>query len=190
MTRHKTPSNLLTYSSLFCRKRHCFTVSAVVVHALLFVDGTTPPCLAGQDTASRAERHVFGSQPLLLGSQPAALHGLGLAEVDVDAKTHRPCVSLTGHWSCGVVVTADTFRASLSGNFLQTLPGLVTPLKGHSLSPRSCPPTRSVPFERFGYQYDCGKSQAPKHPRKHETHPHRVKEKKKKEEVPFRLKRL
>ena len=44
-----------------------------------------------------------------------------------------------------------TFLASLSGTFLQTLPELVTPLKGHSLSPRSCPPTRSAPSERFGY---------------------------------------
>ena len=31
------------------------------------------------------------------------------------------------------------------------LPDLVTPLKGHSLSPRSCPPTRSASSERFGY---------------------------------------
>ena len=44
-----------------------------------------------------------------------------------------------------------TLRASLSGTFLPTLPDLVTPLKGHSLSPRSCPPTRSAPSERFGY---------------------------------------
>ena len=44
-----------------------------------------------------------------------------------------------------------TFRASLSGTFLQTLPDLVTPLKGHSLSPRSCPATWSAPSERFGY---------------------------------------
>ena len=44
-----------------------------------------------------------------------------------------------------------TLRASLSGTFLQTLPDLVRPLKGHSLSPRSCPPTRSAPSERFGY---------------------------------------
>ena len=44
-----------------------------------------------------------------------------------------------------------TLRASLSGTFLQTLPDLVTPLKGHSLSPRSCPATRSAPSERFGY---------------------------------------
>ena len=41
-----------------------------------------------------------------------------------------------------------TLRASLSGTFLQTLPDLVTPLKGHSLSPRSCPATRSAPSER------------------------------------------
>ena len=44
-----------------------------------------------------------------------------------------------------------TLRASLSGTFLQTLPDLDTPLKGHSLSPRSCPATRSAPSERFGY---------------------------------------
>ena len=31
------------------------------------------------------------------------------------------------------------------------LPDLVTPLKGHSLFPRSCPSTRSAPSERFGY---------------------------------------
>ena len=37
------------------------------------------------------------------------------------------------------------------GTLLQTLPDLVTPLKGHSLSPRSCPPTGSAPPERFGY---------------------------------------
>ena len=43
-----------------------------------------------------------------------------------------------------------TLRASLSGTFLQTLPELVTPLKGHSLSPRSCPPTLSALSERFG----------------------------------------
>ena len=39
-----------------------------------------------------------------------------------------------------------TLRSSLSGTFLQTLPDLVTPLKGHSL-----PATRSAPSERFGY---------------------------------------
>ena len=45
-----------------------------------------------------------------------------------------------------------TLRASLSGTFLETLPDLVTPLKGHSLSPRSCPLTLpSAPSESFGY---------------------------------------
>ena len=67
-----------------------------------------------------------------------------------------------------------TLRALLSGTFLQTLPDLVTPLKGYSLSPPSCAPTRSAPSERFGYWYDCGSNLAPKHARKHETHPPRV----------------
>ena len=44
-----------------------------------------------------------------------------------------------------------TLGASLSGTFLQTLPDLFTPLKGHSLSPRSCPATWSAPSEKFGY---------------------------------------
>ena len=43
------------------------------------------------------------------------------------------------------VTSLTTLRASLSGTFLQTLPDLVTPLKGHSLFPRSCPSTRSAP---------------------------------------------
>ena len=70
-----------------------------------------------------------------------------------------------------------TLWASLSGTFLQTLPELVTPLKGHSLSPRSCPPTRSAPSERFGYWYDCRSNLGPKHTCKHETHPPWVKKK-------------
>ena len=44
-----------------------------------------------------------------------------------------------------------TLRASLSGTFLHTPPDLVTPLKGHSLSPCSCPATRSASSEKFGY---------------------------------------
>ena len=40
---------------------------------------------------------------------------------------------------------AASLRASFSTTFLQTLPELVTPLKGHSLPPHSCPPTRSAP---------------------------------------------
>ena len=48
---------------------------------------------------------------------------------------------------------------SLSGTLLQTLPDLVTPLKEHSLSSRSCPATRLAPSERFGYWYDCTEKQ-------------------------------
>ena len=51
----------------------------------------------------------------------------------------------------GCLTLTATLRATLSGTFLQTLPDLVTPLKGYSLSPRSCPVTRSAPCERFGY---------------------------------------
>ena len=46
-------------------------------------------------------------------------------------------------------IAQPTLRASLSGTFLQTLPDLVTPLKGHSLCPRSCPQTRSAPSDTF-----------------------------------------
>ena len=50
-----------------------------------------------------------------------------------------------------VVKCKPTLRASLSGTLLRTLPELLTPLKGHSLSPCSCPPMWSAPSERFGY---------------------------------------
>ena len=43
-----------------------------------------------------------------------------------------------------------TLRASLFGTFLLTLPDLVMPLKGHSLSTRSCPATWSVPSKTLG----------------------------------------
>ena len=52
-------------------------------------------------------------------------------------------------WSNGNgfrVKCAFTLPASLSGTFLQTLPELGAPLKGHCLPPRSCPPTRSAPL--------------------------------------------
>ena len=64
--------------------------------------------------------------------------------------THRIATALCKDGRVGERLL-HTLPASLSGTFLQTLPDLVTPLKGHSLSPRSCPPTRSAPSERFGY---------------------------------------
>ena len=50
-----------------------------------------------------------------------------------------------------ICCTGSTLRASLSGTFLRTLPDLVTPLEGYSLSTRSCQPTRSASSEKFGY---------------------------------------
>ena len=58
---------------------------------------------------------------------------------------HRSCGQPLGGGSCGGGpptrgdhwTGGGTLRAPLSGTFLQSLPDLVTPLKGHSLSPRS-----------------------------------------------------
>ena len=75
----------------------------------------------------------------------------------VSMSYHKPDVSMCqGHITiltsaCVNVIPQSALRPSYSGTFLQTLPDLVTPLSGHSLSPRSCPPTRSAPSERFGY---------------------------------------
>ena len=51
----------------------------------------------------------------------------------------------------GPVFIPGTLRASLSGTFLQPLPELVTSLKGHSLSPHSCPPMLSAHSKMFGH---------------------------------------
>ena len=56
-------------------------------------------------------------------------------------------------WGGIAVIFRTTLRAPLSGTFLQTLPDLVTPLKGHSLSSRCFSPTPSAPSERFGYTH-------------------------------------
>ena len=48
-------------------------------------------------------------------------------------------------------ISSCALWASLSGTFLQTLPDLVTQLKGHFLSLCSCPPTRSATSKRFRY---------------------------------------
>ena len=65
----------------------------------------------------------------------------------------------------------------------------------YSLSPRSCLATRSAPSKRFHRRLrtfvpkgSCRSNLAPKHARKHETHPPRVKKEKKK--VSPRFKRL
>ena len=76
-----------------------------------------------------------------------------------------------------------TDKASLFGTFLQTLPDLVTPLKGQSLSPHRCPPMLSAPSERFRY-YSTNKTEnymALKHECKHEAHLPQVKTRKRRE---------
>ena len=65
-----------------------------------------------------------------------------LSSWDLGPRLYFAC-SNHKRWCSSMV--QSTLRASLSGTFLQTLPDLVTPLKGPSLSPRSCPPTRSAP---------------------------------------------
>ena len=65
-------------------------------------------------------------------------------------------VELDRSRQCERRASQHTLRASsLLRTFLQTWPELVTyvrtPLKGQPLSPRSCPPTLSAPFERSGY---------------------------------------
>ena len=82
-------------------------------------------------------------------------------------------------WQLGAVMrvlVSPTLWASLSSTFLQTLPELVTPLSGHPLSPHSCPPTLSVPCERFGYYYVCGSNTASKRTHRHEVCSSRIKE--------------
>ena len=60
-----------------------------------------------------------------------------------------------------------------------------TPEKGHSWSPRICPPTLSAPSRRFGSNsfFDCESSVASIHTRTHEARPLRVKIEKKQSSV-------
>ena len=67
---------------------------------------------------------------------------------------------------------------SLSGIFLQTMPDLVTPLKGPSIFISAQLSTDAVSALRKLWVLiieDCGSTLAPKHALKHETHPPRVK---------------
>ena len=75
--------------------------------------------------------------------QFAATQQAGIVNFFVD-HTHT---QFTEESNTATALTPQTdVTTSLSGTLLQTLP-----LKGYSLSPRSCPATRSAPSERFGY---------------------------------------
>ena len=86
----------------------------------------------------------------------AALEG-SLAVLDGVHRINQGSFSVLHRWGSSslILVSArliiDTLQASLFSSFSQTLPELVPPLKGHSLSPCGCPPTLSVPSESFGY---------------------------------------
>ena len=63
-----------------------------------------------------------------------------LGSLSVSQRTsHLCCCFVFGLLGKETITVLCTLRASLSGSSLQTLPDLVTPLKGYSLSPRSCP---------------------------------------------------
>ena len=95
------------------------------------------------------------------------------AQCIIDAGSSSRCDE---GWITPTVNFQCTLRASLSGTFLQTLPELVTPLKGHSLSPHGCPPTLSAPSERSWVLIHCVSNTVSKHARKHETRLSRVKQ--------------
>ena len=100
-----------------------------------------------------------------------------------------------GGWHGDIQTTRDsnrpTPRVSLSGTFLQTLPELVTPLKGHSLSPRSCPPRLSAPSEGFGTNKTTEATQRPcTHVNLRHVRPRLGKSKRKKKRVPSWVRRF
>ena len=94
------------------------------------------PVFRGHDDGGRARLRV---------ALKASLSGTFLQTASIDFRHLPP------NCEHRFPASSSKLQASLSGTFLQTLPDLVTPLKGHSLSPCSCPPTRSAPSERFGY---------------------------------------
>ena len=84
-------------------------------------------------------------------------------------------VQITQNTYIGMKVTEGTaLRASLSGTFLQSLPELVTPLKGELFI------SAQLSTDAVSAFRDCGCNIASKHARKHETYPPRVKKEKEK----------
>ena len=71
---------------------------------------------------------------------------------------------LLGSAKCVLVLDNNTLRTSLSGTLLQTLPELVAPLKGHSLSSHSCPLTLSAPPKGLGISKTAEATQRPSTP--------------------------
>ena len=99
----------------------------------------------------------LGQQPIYNRLAPVPIREWRLLGLDVkkekkkERKNRRSVSRLV--WGRGLFgLRHETIlRASFSGTFRQTPPELIAPLKGHSLSPRTCPPTRSAPSERLRY---------------------------------------
>ena len=112
------------------------------------IDDKEDDSIGDDDDCCRCRRRtlkVINSRPVLIAICTFVVIECAcvLAELMVDLQGIK-C-------ECFTCLSLSTLRASLSGTFLLlTLPDLVTPLKGHSLSPRIYPPTRSAPSERFG----------------------------------------
>ena len=121
------------------------------------------PGTLGQEVAGLNTDHVATSPP------PSCWHMHGNAQITHN-KGGNSSVGRTSDWKarhntdrgssppCGKGCLTSrrvnfqcTLWASLSGTFLQTLPDLVMPLKGYSLSLCICTATWSAPSERFRY---------------------------------------
>ena len=87
----------------------------------------------------------------LVQTHTKPLHSCSCPDPSLDSHKKPPLFSLSRPTSTPPLLSLSTLQAQLSGTFLQTLPDLVTPLKRHTLSPRSCPAMWSAPSERFGY---------------------------------------
>ena len=125
---------------------HSFFFKFFMLFCLLFV------CLSTLSVTRQTGRRFYRVSFLLLshGSDSAAAvtRGIRLRQLNWTLKLGKGCggcdvsrfPSNTGSRRPTSVTqqrVPRTLRASLSGTFLQTLPDLVTPLKGHSLSPRN-----------------------------------------------------
>ena len=106
------------------------------------------PCSTQHVTYHTLDLPLSYASRIVHAAPPSKLHTTQTKPSTVLCVMYHTCCT-TQHLTYHTHPT--TLRASLSGTFLQILPDLVTPLKGHSLSPRSCPPTRSAHSERFGY---------------------------------------
>ena len=91
-----------------------------------------------------------------------------------DTLSLRAAVHLPPNCGTSGYATQGTLSVSVRlSTFLQTVAQVVTPLKGHSQSPCSCPPTLSAPSEGLGTNKTL-EATASKHARQHQVRSPRV----------------